>query len=590
MGLPTPRLLPGFLLAVTVVSELAAVPLSWGLEPAYDTLLYAVFSCALAGTGALILTRHPRHAIGWLLSGLGVANALTGDLAQGWGLRAAVEGWPGGTVAELIAGASWLPQAALFILILLLFPTGHLPDRRWSLVAWLSVLGVVLCGAGALDADPPYAVDGLPTPFAVGITLIAVAMLAALVAALRRFRSSTGVLRQQMKWFALSSSFLVLTLIPTAMLWGASPLLPVLSAVALTLWPVAIGAAILRYRLYDVDLVISRTFTYLTLTILLGLVYAGTVVVIGTFAGQGSPWATAGATLLAATAFKLLHRRVQERVDDRFLPARQDALRSVAAFLERLRADQAEPEQVEDVLRSSLDDPGLELWFVLQGDDPPVDARGRPATARPHDTESFAVEPGRCHPRPGGVAPRTGQQRAMLPSVVAAAGMAIDMARLRVELRHRLEDVEASRARIATVADEERRRIERDLHDGAQQRLVSIGLTLRHAQHQLGSDDDGARHTLDGAVAEVAAAIDELRELAHGLRPALLQAGLGAALRDLASRAPVPVDVAATGDRYPPDVEAAAYFVGCEGLTNAVKHAGAEHIQLQVARHDGSWW
>jgi hypothetical protein len=78
VGLPTPRLLPGFLLAVTVVAELAAVPLSWGLEPAYDTLLFAVFSCALAGTGALILTRHPRHAIGWLLSGLGVANALTG--------------------------------------------------------------------------------------------------------------------------------------------------------------------------------------------------------------------------------------------------------------------------------------------------------------------------------------------------------------------------------------------------------------------------------------------------------------------------------------------------------------------------------
>jgi signal transduction histidine kinase len=588
VGLPTPRLLPGFLLAVTVVSELAAVPLSWGLEPAYDTLLYAVFSCALAGTGALILTRHPRHAIGWLLSGLGVANALTGDLAEGWRLRAAVEGWPGGTVAELIAGASWLPQAALFVMILLLFPTGHLPGRRWSLVAWLSVLGVVLCGPGALDADPPYAVDGLPTPFAVGITLIAVVMLAALVAALRRFRSSTGVLRQQMKWFALSSSFLVLTLIPTAMLWGASPLLPVLSAVALTLWPVAIGAAILRYRLYDVDLVISRTFTYLTLTILLGLVYAGTVVVIGTFAGQGSPWATAGATLLAAAAFKLLHRRVQERVDDRFLPARQDALRSVAAFLERLRADQAEPEQVEDVLRSSLDDPGLELWFVLQGDDPPVDARGRPVTARPHDTESFAVERGGVTLGQVVWRPRTGQQRAMLPSVVAAAGLAIDMARLRVELRRRLEDVEASRARIASVADEERRRIERDLHDGAQQRLVSIGLTLRHAQHQLGSDDDGARQTLDGAVAEVAAAIDELRELAHGLRPALLEAGLGAALRDLASRAPVPVDVAATGARYPPDVEAAAYFVACEGLTNAVKHAGAEHIQLQVARHDGS--
>jgi signal transduction histidine kinase len=177
-------------------------------------------------------------------------------------------------------------------------------------------------------------------------------------------------------------------------------------------------------------------------------------------------------------------------------------------------------------------------------------------------------------------------ERQWLPAVVAAAGLPIEMARLRVELRRRLHEVDASRARIAAVADEERRRIERDLHDGAQQRLVSIGLALRHAQHQLGADADDARRTLDGAVVEIASAIEELRELANGLQPTLLQAGLGPALRELASRSPVPVEVSATADRYPPDIEAAAYFVACEGLTNAVKHARADQVVLRVARRD----
>ena len=162
------------------------------------------------------------------------------------------------------------------------------------------------------------------------------------------------------------------------------------------------------------------------------------------------------------------------------------------------------------------------------------------------------------------------------------------MARLRVELRQRLDEVDESRARIAAVADDERRRLERDLHDGAQQRLVSIGLALRHAQHELAGRPEEARRTLDGAVVEISAAIEELRALAHGLRPALLQAGLGPALRELASRSPVPVVVSATSDRFPSDVETAAYFVACEGLTNAVKHARAGEVRLEVARQDST--
>jgi signal transduction histidine kinase len=599
VGLPRLRPLPGILLAVTVLGELGAVGLSWGLEPAYDTLFSALFTLLTVGVGALILSRHPRHVIGWLLCVLGLVNALTADLPQGWGLRAAAEGWAWGPLTEWLGLATFLLQGPVLVAILLLFPSGHLPNRRWSTVVWLSVAGGVIGATGfALDPDTgryfvggrnPYVVPGLPTDalFAVGLALIAVAMAGALVAVVNRLRRSSGVERQQMKWFALSSGFVVVALPLSAALWAVTRLVHPLPVIALTVWPVAIGVAILRYRLYDVDLVISRAFTGAVLTVVLALVYVGSTLVIGAIAGGGSPWATAVSTLLAAAAFKVLHQRVQRRVDSRFRPERHAALSRVGEFLEALRAEQVEPEQVVEVLRSALGDPMLELWFVLQPDEPAVDERGRPVPdGLDGARESFAVERGGITLGQVVWLPRTEEQRALLPSVVAAAGLAIEMARLRVELRRRLEEVEASRARLAAVADEERHRLERDLHDGAQQRLVSIGLALRHAQHQIGSDSSEASKTLDGAVAEVAATIDELRELAHGLHPTALQAGLGPALRELVSRVPVAVEVATTPDRYPPDIEAAAYFVACEGLANAVKHAQAERIALRVARHD----
>jgi signal transduction histidine kinase len=164
--------------------------------------------------------------------------------------------------------------------------------------------------------------------------------------------------------------------------------------------------------------------------------------------------------------------------------------------------------------------------------------------------------------------------------------LAVEVARLRVELRRQLAEVEASRARIVQAANDERRRIERDLHDGAQQRLVTIGLTLRHAQHELGTASPAARRTLDGAVDEVAGAIEELRKLASGLPPAQLDRGLAPALRELARRAPVPVGVSARVDRLDRDLEAAAYFIGCEALTNAVKHAHATRISVRAERRD----
>jgi hypothetical protein len=285
VGLPRLRPLPSILLAVTMLAELGAVALSWGLEPAWDTLLWALSASLTVGTGALILSRHPRHAVGWLLCVLGLANALTTDLPQGWGVRAAAEGWAGGLPAEWLAQSSWPLGAPVLVAILLLFPTGHLPNRRWSTVVWLSVAGSAILATGyGLDPDTgqvfvggrnPYAASGLPTDtlFAVGLTLSAVAMAAALVAAVNRLRRSSGVERQQMKWFALSSGFAVVALPLSAALWAVTPLVHLLPGIALTVWPIAIGVAILRYRLYDIDLLITRTVVYGLLTALVTAVY-----------------------------------------------------------------------------------------------------------------------------------------------------------------------------------------------------------------------------------------------------------------------------------------------------------------------------
>ena len=156
-----------------------------------------------------------------------------------------------------------------------------------------------------------------------------------------------------------------------------------------------------------------------------------------------------------------------------------------------------------------------------------------------------------------------------------------------MELRRQLAEVEASCARIVAAGDAERRRIERDPHDGAQQRLVSIGLALRHAQHQLtGTSPAHAGQTLDHAVAELGLAIEELRGLAQGLPPSQLDAGLAPALEELAANAPLPVQVRTTNERFASTVEAAAYFIACEGLTNAIKHARANVITVSARRHD----
>jgi signal transduction histidine kinase len=169
------------------------------------------------------------------------------------------------------------------------------------------------------------------------------------------------------------------------------------------------------------------------------------------------------------------------------------------------------------------------------------------------------------------------------------AGLELENVRLDAALRARVEELRASRARIVQASDTARRRLERDLHDGAQQRLVALALDLKLARAKLDSDPAAAAELLDASIEELAEATSELRELARGIHPALLtDRGLGPALEAIASRAPIPVEVAPVPDmRLPGPVESAAYFVVAEALTNVSKYADATHAEVTVTRANG---
>src|SRR4051812_2839372 len=252
---------------------------------------------------------------------------------------------------------------------------------------------------------------------------------------------------------------------------------------------------------------------------------------------------------------------------------------AVSALVERVGAT-----SVRDALAQALGDPELQIAYWLPDPGRYVDHEGRP----------FAFAAGRAvteiEPELAAIVHDPGllEDPALVRAAGAAAALAVRNERLDAELRARYEELRASRARLVAAGDAARRRIERDLHDGAQQHLVSLALTLRLAR--IGAED-GSRTALmiDQAIGQLKEGLHELRELARGIHPAVLtERGLEAALEGLAARAPVPVTVTThLGDRLPPAVESAAYFVIAEALTNVAKYAQASAAAVSVRRENG---
>jgi signal transduction histidine kinase len=253
--------------------------------------------------------------------------------------------------------------------------------------------------------------------------------------------------------------------------------------------------------------------------------------------------------------------------------------------------EHARPAELRDALVRTLGDPALEVAFWLPEREAYADADGHPVelpsdgaravTYLDHDGEPLAAI---VHD------PSLLEEPKLVSAAGAAARLALENAQLQAETRAQLAQVTDSRARIVAAADEERKRIERDLHDGAQQRLAALALQLRTAQRRLDSSevDPAVEALLESAVLEVQAANAELRELVRGVYPAILtEEGLAAALESLALRNPFPIDLDVLEGRLPARVEATAYFVTCEGLANVTKHARATKASVCIARRNG---
>jgi hypothetical protein len=351
-----------------------AVAAGWGL------LLLVI----LATMGALIVARRPSNLIGWsfLAAGLSLGIQAFATEYAIYGLRTNPGSLPGGRWVAWLRWVSLPGTYAAFAALLLLFPTGRLVSPRWRPVAWLVIGWISLISVTSIFAPPevylgenPVRLTGgaaraVETAGTVGWLLSGLVVPAAVACLVVRFRRSRGEERQQLKWLAYAGAILAAGVLITLLLGfldqvgvvGVAPSLGTLVAglalLGLTGLPVAAGLAILRFRLYDVDRLINRTLVYGLLTTMLGLVYAGFVLLLGQVFGgvtEDPPsWAVAGATLAVATLFQPARRRIQAVVDRRFDRRRYDAARTVEAFSARLR-DEVDLEALSSELLGVVD-------------------------------------------------------------------------------------------------------------------------------------------------------------------------------------------------------------------------------------------
>jgi hypothetical protein len=349
------------MVAIFVACYGLAVPLSvangnFQRQAGFYLALTLAFTAFMV-VGAVIVARRPANAIGWLFSAIGLLTA-TGTLALDYAQYAYVTR-PGSLPGAILAAWYqwwWLPMFALILVFTpLLFPTGRLLSARWRPVAVLTAIATTaIAVGGALQPTltlqnvdytvrNPIGLAGASDLEALGnvlFDLLAVCAVAAVVSVVLRFRRSRGVERQQLKWFTYAAVLAILLQAVPAPL-GEGAVYDVLFGLTIAFIPVASGIAILRYRLYDIDRLINRTLVYGLLTTILGLGYAGAVLILGEVfggvAGNPSTWVVAGATLAVAALFQPARRRIQAIVDRRFNRRKYDAARTVEAFSVRLR-------------------------------------------------------------------------------------------------------------------------------------------------------------------------------------------------------------------------------------------------------------
>jgi signal transduction histidine kinase len=569
---------------------------------------------AIGAVGLLIARRKPENALGWVYLGVWVAVGVVFALGSEYGYWATIThpGAPGGTFAIWLGNWTWVPIfGVLLTWTFLIFPDGHLPSPRWRPVAQASVVVTVLWSVAFALENVDYtdaANRSVPNPYTIRplipffdaarewLALVFFVLVAASIASLIvRFRRSRGDERQQVKWLILAASiFFVFLVIPVE--HGTGGVADAFLGVVLALIPASVGIAILKYRLYDIDVVIKKTVVFTLVASVLTALYLGVIAL----ATVGTVSRILAGILLLVVTFNPVRRAARSLADRLVYGRRATSYEVLADFSEHMAETYATDDvlpRMAQILAGATGATTATVWLRVGGElRPAATSGGDPprAVAAPGDTlpsipEDLVVEVRHHDELLGALSvstpandPLDPARRRLVSDLASQAGLVLRNVRL-------IEELKASRQRLVAAQDEERRRLERNLHDGAQQQLVALSVKVRLAQQLTSRDPEGATAMLEDVQTDATDALENLRQLARGIYPPLLaDKGLVTALEAQVRRAAIPVQVRDDGvGRFGQDVEAAVYFSCLEALQNVAKYAEASQAEIVLTNGEG---
>ncbi|HZN43343.1 MAG TPA: ATP-binding protein [Actinomycetota bacterium] len=613
------------LLVLDLALLVAAIVLEFTVAEGDEDIqfLYGGFALVLGYgiAGGMIASRQPRNAIGWLLCSIATIFAITAFTDEFVSRQLML-----GSETMLVPLAwlqTWLlvPGLVAVPLVLLLFPNGHPPSPRWRPLVWATVILAAMASLGFIVSPEPLeapdrfflanptAIESLPglstfllTVGGWGSLAVALASIASLVV---RFRRSIGDERQQIRWLAYVGLTGVAVLIATMVFGDSGTLGDVLFFLLFLIVaagiPAATGIAILKYRLYGFDLVIRRTLVFGVLAAIITAIYVGIVVAIPTVATD-SLVPSLIATAIVAALFQPIRRRVVHLADRLVFGRRAEPYEVLARFSDRVGASYAAEDVIPRTARVIAEGTGathVEIWLRageqthLAAAWPGSDVPPSTPDVRPIGTPEQPLGEIRVWTAPG--QPLRPTEEKLLADLASQTASVVQNLHLTSELRARVDELSAlaeelreSRMRIVQAHDAERRRLERNIHDGAQQHLVALAVKLRLAGATAAKDPPQAAVQLRDLGVQTDVALTTLLDLAGGIYPAELEErGIGPALTTLGRSAGIPIDVDVDGvGRLPIEIEAAIYFVCLEAMQNAAKYAHATEVRVALERED----
>lgn len=593
--------------SVSSVAATGAVVLAALSGDATDRLIHGhVLAGALAAItfswiGAVVVRRLPANRVGWLCLAIGSSEALSGVITE-YGRHGVVTdpgSLPAAAAIASLDGWIWMPGfAAILTLLVAWFPDGQI-YRRWVRVPLgLAAAGVAafviptavmswrLRGPAIFSADRIDDGSSLASVADAGLPLFLLGALGCLGAALGRFQRSAGRERQQLLWFASGAGLCVLALVATPN-WSVAP---VIELIALPLIPAAIGVALLRHRLYDIEFVLNRVLLYAGLTAVVGTLYVGMVAAATRWLDSSSVVAAVVASGIVAVGFDRIRRLLEGMADRLLFGTRHNPALAMSELTRRVAA--TPNADVLDAIAAGVVSAvrlrGARVEVAATSGSPLLGAAGEVATptlALPLAFDGRVVGSLIVEADPG--APLDSADRRLLDDLAAHAGIAVRAVLLALELQH-------SRARLLEAVEQERRRLRRDLHDGLGTSLVGIVMQLE-ALANLVEKTSPAAGLVKTIETESRQLVSDTRRLVQGLAPPIVEeVGLLEAIRQHADRLnrtggrrgtfEVQAQLSPS-DRLPAAVEVAAYVIATEAMTNVARHAKANRCTVTVTQN-----